>query len=297
MKAANKYKSRAWRLIQKRDGVGFSREHCKKHGLISSLNTKRNYHSCITLYLQWRNENGLPHREQDKLSNLIIFMEELTEVFMQKRIDDYRAALSITFKKKLPYFKSEIAGNLKSRDYYLSEILLIIQSLQEKNAISILLCFFVGVRAHELCTLLRVGEIKKSKTRVWSSERFLGMADFQIYLVTGKGGLIREVAIPNQLADIIEQRRLVRPKTVYDRDIKYVPYYDLGYGKALSECFSRTSKKILNWFTGLHGLRHSYAQNRMFKLLGLGVQYESALKIVSEELGHFRPKITLCYLR
>jgi len=297
MKTTNKNKSKAWRLIQRVDGIGHSREYCKKYGLISSLNTKRNYHSCITLYLQWRNENGLSQNEQDKLSDLANFMDELTEVFTQKRIDDYRAALSITFKKKLPYFKSEIASNLSSRNYYLSEVLLIIENLQEKNAISILLCFFMGVRAHELCALRRLDEAKKSKSRKWSDDRFLGMSNYQIYLVTGKGGLVREVAIPNQLSIVIERTRFDFPKIVYDRGIKYESFYRLGYGKALSESFSRASQKILNWSTGLHGLRHTYAQGRMFKLINLSVNYEIALKIVSEELGHFRPNITLCYLR
>ena len=48
---------------------------------------------------------------------------------------------------------------------------------------------------------------------------------------------------------------------------------------------------------GGHGLRHTYAQNRMYQLQGLGLSYEQALAIVSQELGHFRPDITEVYLR
>jgi len=297
MTTENKCKSRAWRLIQKIDGVGKSRDYCKKHGLLSSLNTKKNYHSCIALYLMWVHENGLSVGEQDKIDNLCGFLSEISEIYMQKTLGQYKAALSIAFKKKLPHFKSEIPDKLYSRNYFLTEVLLIIESLQERNAISILLCFFVGLRAHEICTLRRFGEIEKSTTRKWISTRFTGVCNYQIYLVKGKGGLIREVPIPIQLVEIIEKFRLDSPLVVYDRGIKYETYYDLGFGKALSECFSRASKKVLNWSTGLHGLRHAYAQNRMFILLSLDVNYDDALKIVSQELGHFRGSITLCYLR
>src|SRR5450830_1035687 len=297
MKTANRFKSRAWRLIQKIDGVGKSRDYCKKHGLLSSLNTKKKYHSCVALYLMWVHENGLSVSEQDKLDNLCGFLSEISEIYMQKTLGQYKSALSITFKKKLPHFKSEIPDKLKSRDYFLSEVLLIIENLQERNAISILLCFFSGLRAHEISTLKRRGEIQISKTRKWISTRFTGASSCKIYLVKGKGGLVREVSIPNQLVEIIEKFRLDSPVVVSDRGIKYGTHYDLGFGKALSVCFSRASKKILNWSTGLHGLRHAYAQNRMFQLLGLDVNYDDALKIVSQELGHFRPSITLCYLR
>ena len=109
MRKANKHKARAWRLIQRVDGVGQSRKHCKNHGLISSLNAKRNYHSCISLYLNWREENGLPQSQQDKLADLEAFMGELSEVFMQKTLNQYKSALSIVFNKKLSTFKSQIS--------------------------------------------------------------------------------------------------------------------------------------------------------------------------------------------
>lgn len=297
MTSESKNKYRAWRLIQRIDGVGRSRKECKRLGLISSLNTKKGYHSCIKRYLDWRDENGLTRFDQDKLTDLENFLSELSEICMQKTIDHYRCALTIVFKKKLSNFKSQISNDRSSRNYYLSEVLLILQNLQQRNAIGILLCFFVGLRAHEICTLRRADEAKKSKSRKWSDDRFHALGNYQTYLVTGKGGLVREVAIPKQLVSIIETVRLDCPKDIYDRGIKYQTYYDLGFGKALSECFSRSSNKILNWSTGLHGLRHSYAQNRMLRLVYSGMEYESALKIVSEELGHFRANITLCYLR
>ena len=113
----------------------------------------------------------------------------------------------------------------------------------------------------------------------------------------GKGGLVREVEIPNELVILLESHRLDTAIVIRDRGVNYETYYDLSAGKALSQAFSRASQKMLNWTTGLHGTRHSYAQNRLFRLLDIGISYDGALKIISEELGHFRPSITLCYLR
>ena len=48
---------------------------------------------------------------------------------------------------------------------------------------------------------------------------------------------------------------------------------------------------------GAHGVRHSYAQERMSELQKSGMTRDSALEIVSQELGHFRPEITEVYLR
>ena len=48
---------------------------------------------------------------------------------------------------------------------------------------------------------------------------------------------------------------------------------------------------------GTHGLRHTFAKTRMAELTGMGMSYNKALRIVSEEMGHHRPEITEWYLR
>lgn len=50
-------------------------------------------------------------------------------------------------------------------------------------------------------------------------------------------------------------------------------------------------------WTGSHGLRHNYAQERMATLTAQGMDYNTALRTVSEEMGHHRIDITLTYLR
>ena len=119
----------------------------------------------------------------------------------------------------------------------------------------------------------------------------------RIYTVEGKGGLCREVAIDRNLAEKLEERRLDAPRTVYDREIRYQQHYDLGAGKQWSDSFSKAAERELGWTQGAHGLRHEYAQERMSTLQGMGYEYRDAMEVVSQEMGHFRPDITECYLR
>ncbi|WP_232525483.1 hypothetical protein [Pseudoalteromonas sp. 1_2015MBL_MicDiv] len=112
----------------------------------------------------------------------------------------------------------------------------------------------------------------------------------------GKGGLIRDVLIPNALATQLEQRRLAQPITVRDREINYLQRYDIGGGHKWSCSFSKASNRVLFFSNGAHGLRHSYAQERMNELQKLGLSRLLALETVSQELGHFRAEITLAYI-
>ncbi|GGW98150.1 hypothetical protein GCM10007391_35070 [Alteromonas halophila] len=113
----------------------------------------------------------------------------------------------------------------------------------------------------------------------------------------GKGGLVRNVLIPTHLAERLENQRFKQPVTIVDRQINYLQRYDIGAGKKWSDSFSRASKRALFFSTGGHGLRHSYAQERMAELNQLGFARTVALQTVSQEMGHFRSQITEVYLR
>ena len=100
-----------------------------------------------------------------------------------------------------------------------------------------------------------------------------------------------------ELAQQLESRRLAAPRTVTDRGIHYPQHYALAGGQRWSNAFSAASKRVLGWSAGGHGLRHSYAQERLGELQRQGLTWEYALETVSQELGHFRPQITTVYLR
>ncbi|MCP4937135.1 MAG: site-specific integrase [bacterium] len=171
-----------------------------------------------------------------------------------------------------------------------------IQSVQAPhNALATALAYAAGLRAHELLTLRPIAEqpidIRPALDSKWRGRE--GVA----YSVKGKGGLIREVRIPQELANALEQRRLQEPRRVTDRQIYYKQYYDIGGGLAWSRSFSAVSKRALGRSTGAHGLRHSYAQERLNELQRSGLSQDLALATVSQEMGHFRPEITETYLR
>lgn len=283
--------------LLKKVSTGNTSKQTENSNHVESVSTIRNYRDCIKQYLDWCDINLIPSDSRGIKTNLICYLEEKSEIYQQKTLDQHRMALNLAYHKKLPFIKSLLDTLLKARDYRLNEVLLIIHNLRPQNAIAILLCFFSGLRAHELATLERFDEGRPSSTRKWSNQLFVLEENFSLYLVTGKGGLCRRVAIPNELAIIIESRRLANSKKVRDREVFYEMKYDLGFGQALSQCLTRASLKILRWSTGLHGLRHTYAKNRIKKLTLNGFYLETAKLIVSQELGHFRANIINCYLR
>lgn len=78
------------------------------------------------------------------------------------------------------------------------------------------IAYHAGLRAHELLTLMPACERQASGHRQWSADRFTGREGAR-YTVEGKGGLAREVMLPNRLADALEARRLDEPLQVIDR--------------------------------------------------------------------------------
>ncbi len=264
--------------------------------LIHSIRSANNYIECISQYLAWRGMNGLPDGERDNRQQAIIYLEERSEIYSQATLNQHRLALMKVFGLKLPFVKSQLETLLLSRDYRDWEINLITDHQSEKHALSTLIAFHAGLRAHELITLRPLGVQERSQLRDWGDELFLGLPEHQIYTVKGKGGLVRWVAIPTLLADYLEQFRLPTPIPVVDRKVFYDIFYAIGFGQSLSQSFSFASKKYLGFSTGFHGLRHTYAKSRLRTLVPM-VGLKKAQLIISQELGHFRPEITYTYFR
>lgn len=103
--------------------------------------------------------------------------------------------------------------------------------------------------------------------------------------------------IPSRLAERLEATRRDEPARITDRGVHYESRYDIGGGQRWSNSVSAASERTLSWSTGAHGLRHSYAQERMTELQRGGLPRDQALTVVSQEMGHFRPEITEVYLR
>ena len=216
-------------------------------------------------------------------------------------LDQDRQALQVLPQFKgiaLPRVRSALATIRRARAYTQEQVELIAAAQGERNSLASKLANAAGLRAHELFTIMKVSEQPASGHRAWHGDRFVAQGwGAMIYSVKGKGGLVREVAIPGPLARELEGRRLQEPRLVTDRKVRYAQYYDIGGGQKWSQSFTDASKRVLHWSTGAHGVRHGYAQRRMEELQGAGRSYQAALAIVSQEMGHYRPEITEVYLR
>ncbi len=268
-------------------------------GKIHSLATFNKYAAALKQAGEWaRVHAGLRH--------LDAFTPELAQQYLadraaegigQKQLDTDRNALAfIIGRETLERETALTQAERHSRAYTPEQIRLITAHQGEKNALATELAWRTGLRAHELLTLQRASEARASIHRPWSSERFQGR-EGERYVVTGKGGLRREVSVPAGLAKRLEACRLEISAMVRDRGIQYRQHYNLGGGNAWSKSFGEASIRVLGWSHGAHGLRHSYAQERMEELQKQGKTYHHAREIVSQELGHFRGDIVEVYLR
>jgi integrase len=270
-------------------------------GQIHSLGTARTYADSlkgVTAFIA-------AHRFDPSGKGLAGLTKEIAETYLefraqdvgQKQLDKDRQAMQILLGEKLPVIKSELDQTLQSRAYTPQQIQLVAGAQTRKHSLATLIAADAGLRAHELLTLLPIDERALSSHRTWTDQRFEGRDEVRRYSVVGKGGLVRAVGINSQLTHQLEALRLAGPRRVTDRSVYYQQHYDLGGGKRWTDSFSKAAQRELGWSTGAHGVRHTYAQARMLALQSMGRNYEQALAIVSQEMGHFRPAITEVYLR
>ncbi len=129
----------------------------------------------------------------------------------------------------------------------------------------------------------RVAEISEL-----TSERNLrGIRDGfgHIRLTNTKGGRIRTMKVSEQVY------REVRDIVKAEGKFEFTRYQ---YARATAKAFKQRGEE----WNGTHGLRWNFAQRRFYELQAYEDKtFEEALQVVSFELGHSRPSITLHYLR
>jgi integrase len=291
-----KAKRQAQHMVKQRQAFGQARHGRGSESRIHSVGTARNYQQALTRVAQWLAQHKMGDLTTINVSSAMRYLTLRGQSVKQKTLDQERQALQLLLQTKLSVIKSELTQTLASRAYTVEQVEYIQQSQTPVYRLATQLAFACGLRAHELLTLQSLDEQPVSTHRNWSTQRFLGR-EGKSYTVVGKGGLIREVCVPEELVESLEELKCHPPVRVTDRQIHYQIHYAVGGGKAWSNSFSAASTRCLGWSNGAHGLRHSYAQTRMAELQGLGLLYRAALGIVSQEMGHFRPDITEVYLR
>ena len=272
-------------------------KHAVRQLELKSQGTERNYEQALKGCTEFLQQNRLGDLQHLTTDSAMAYLTSRANEVSQKTLDLDRQAMQAVLDHKLTVVKSELDTILSSRAYTPEQAALVAEKQTEKHSLATQIAENAGLRAHELLTLRPVDERPGDTHREYRADRFAGREDVTIYTVEGKGGLCREVAIDRELATRLEERRLDEPKATYDRGIGYKQHYDLGGGKQWSDSFSKAAQRELGWSEGAHGLRHQYAQNRVSTLQKNGYDYINALEVVSQEMGHFRPDITLVYLR
>lgn len=271
--------------------------------VLKSVGTVRNYEERLTIVAKTVNEqmntslrNLTVEQAHQYLTDRALEVGDKTLSMERQAIQTMMQHVSkeLSPNQKLDVIKSELKTVINSRSYTQDQIKAVVECQTEKNALATEIAHESGVRAHELYTLLPSAE-RTPDNRPALDEKFQGRSG-QLYTVEGKGGLVREVLIPNALAERLENTRLDTPKEITDRGVNYTTHYDIGGGQRWSSSFSSASNRALSWSAGAHGMRHTYAQERMSELQK-SMSYEKALEVVSQEMGHFRPSITEVYLR
>ena len=226
---------------------------------------------------------------------LSYLQSRIDEGISQKQLDNDRVSMQFVVGKleRLKSFRPQI---LTPRAYTAVQTHRIAARQADHNGLATKIAYDAGLRAHELHTIRRADEAVPTRARQWRDDLFHGKTG-RLYVVTGKGGLTRQVLLNHELAGQLEARRFEAPQFVQDRGIRYLSLYDVGGGQAWSASFSKASTRELGWSSGGHGVRHAFAQDRLQQLLRLGYKNQDAMQLVSQELGHFRESVVSLYLR
>ena len=295
MKKLKVISAAARELVAQRTTHGMPRSQAKRERTISSVGTERTYRQQIKAFHIWRDAMGLPFDGYVSHGQIVEYLEQLAEIRSQKGLDQARQALQVVYDEMLPRIESELSE--RRRDKYIARTAMeeIMVHFSERHSLSAMICLDGGLRASELLTLRRRHELQPTAGRDWSANLFLGRADYQLYCVEGKGGLIRAIALNRLLAEQLEGYRFEAPRQIRDREINRWKAYDIPGGQNFSSYFSKKSFETLRTHHGAHSLRHTWAQNR-FKVLTQHVKHAEAMRILSQECGHFRPQVTFGYL-
>lgn len=278
--------------------------------VIDSVRSVSNYEQALAKVADWQKDEHKAGREGGDLRSLTTeqaerYLSERGQEVGQKALDQERQAIQVMQRhatgklgedEKLKVVQSDKQQALNSRSYTPEQIRVVVARQGEKNALSSEIAHAAGLRAHELLTIRPAAE-QPADARPARDEKFTVRESGERYTVVGKGGLIREVSLPKELASRLEATRLAAPQRVTDRGVFYQQHYKIGGGKIWSNSWSKASNRALGWSNGAHGLRHSYAQQRVGELQRSGLEYRDALETTSQEMGHFRVEITEVYLR
>lgn len=265
---------------------------------IASVGTERNHVSALKVFGKWLLLKTGRHLKNASLENATQYLKERSKTVKQKTLDLDRQALNMNFNfgQKLVFLQSQVATIKEDRAYSKSALALLIARADPPLRLAIEVAVYAGLRPVELISIA-LPDVLTESARDWSQQRFLGRIYDEPFCVVGKGGLIRQVRLEASLALRLKELARPFPITVTDREIHRKSYFLLPGGLEFSQEFSLLSMQVLGFSHGAHGLRHSFAQQRLIALICLGQDPISAIEVLAQEMGHFSTKNTMTYLQ
>lgn len=291
----------ARKLVSERIALGTSRhvQDKKKIDVITSVGTARNHRVALKSAGDWLLSHKGKHLKNLNKEDADEYLKFRASSVGQSAVDLGRQAINfhLLTATPVPYFASSIPREYPDRAYKQGEITLLLSSASNDLNLAIQIAASAGLRAFELITIAPVGFMSESVREAWHPARFLGRERDNSFLVHGKGGLKRQIRLSPGLSEELRKRRRPNPLQICDREVNLLSYFELIGGANFSAQFTNLSNQVLGESNGAHGLRHTFAQKRLRDLLCHGLSYEDALKVLSNELGHFSVNNTLAYLR
>lgn len=158
-----------------------------------------------------------------------------------------------------------------------------------------------GCRVQDLASMCLASErpLKNARLTKLHPDRFAGREDWVKVLFIGKGGHEYISTISPELANQVAKFRLYEPRDFRERGQENVvskQYYDMPAGWRLSLIWTEASKRTFGFSRGIHGLRHSFAQERVGAMQKLDMTWDKILECVSQQMGHYRPEQVEVYL-
>ena len=264
---------------------------------ISSVGTERNHVSALTVFSKWLIMDSNKHLKNAKPTDAIRYLEERSKVVRQKTLDMDRQALNMNmnFPTDIKFILSEVQTHVENRAYTQPQLDYLISKASDDLKLSIELASNAGLRSMEILTISPPFSLSQSD-RNWHEHRFDGRNKDASFIVHGKGGLHREIRLSPELSNRIKQLARPTPVIVTHRETHLKSHFNLLGGHDFCNKFSILSKKEIGFSHGAHGLRHTFAQGRLLELMCLGYDTDIAVKILSQEMGHFAITNTLTYL-
>ena len=265
---------------------------------VVSVLTEKAHVSALTMYSKWILNKYGRHLHKSTPTAANQYLKELAETKRQATVSLARQAINmhVHYDCQVAYVKSTVPTIPQNRAYTPSEILLLRHQANPALSLSVHLVAAAGLRGMELVSLAPMSARIVSQ-REWHVGLFKGREQEVRFSVHGKGGLLREVRFPVHLTNQLESTLRPNPLLISHRGAHLLSYYDLMGGHAFSCQFGQLSVQTFDFSFGAHGLRHAFAQRRRDELLWLGFSFIDAIKVLSQELGHFSSANTFAYLR